>query len=460
MFLVGGAVRDLLLGREIRDLDFLVREPAQAKNLAAFFHRRPGFHRPVFFSAEGRRKTSAARPRRVDTYRTARKNLAVEIVPFRGRSLREDMLRRDFTINALVVPLKKMEPPEVRKTKGGKRADHHPAIDPRDLLRLVEDPLGSGKRHLRLALLKTPAPPQDTIADDPLRMLRAVRFARELGFRIAADLKREIFRSAESIRGVSAERIRDELVKLFLLPEPSRGILMLEESGLMNILIPELQAAVGFEQKSPYHHEDLFRHSLSVLDRTGPDPALRLAALFHDLGKIEAERFVARDLKDGKEYYVYWGHQDGSVRKAADIMKRLKLPRRLIKEVSFLVQHHMINYRPEWKESTVRRLVHRLGDHLGKALELLRADTAALRPPHTKNDEMVELEERVARVRAEEVRRTACPLNGHEIQKVLGIGPGKEVGEAKRKIIEAILDQRIPPDDPEAARCFLRSKAR
>jgi len=458
VFLVGGAVRDLLLGREIRDLDFLVRDPSQAKKLAGFFHRRPGFHRPVLFPAEKRRKKGGARPRRVDTYRTARKNLAVEIVPFRGRSLREDMLRRDFTINTLVINLRKMEPPEVRKTKGGKRAGHHPAIGHRELIRLVEDPLGSGKRHLRLSLLKTPARPGRAIADDPLRMLRALRFARELGFRIAADLKHEISRSAESIRGASAERIRDELVKLLLLPNPSRGILMLEETGLMNFLIPELQAAVGFEQKSPYHHEDLFRHSLSVLDRTGPDPALRLAALFHDLGKIEAERFIARDPKDSKEFYVYWGHQDGSAEKAVDIMKKLKFPRQLIKEVSFLVQHHMINYRPEWKESTVRRLVHRLGDHLDKSLELLRADTAALRPPHTKSDEMDELEERIGRVRTEEVGKITCPLNGHEIQKILGISPGKEVGEAKRKIIEAILDRQIPPDDPEAARSLLRSK--
>ena len=454
VFLVGGAVRDLLLGKEIRDLDFMVRDTSGAKKLAGFFHRKLGFHRPVLFPAERKRKTSGIRSRRIDTYRTARRRITVEIVPFRGRTLREDLARRDFTINTLVIPLNKVTDFSNGKPVSAKRKVQFRETGTGKLAQYVEDPLGSGKRHLHRKLIKTPVLPKRTVADDPLRMLRAVRLARELGFRIAADLRKEISRSADSIRGVSAERVRDEIVKLLLLPQPSRAVLMLEGAGLLRIVIPELQDAVGFEQKSPYHHEDLFRHSLSVMDRTGPDPALRLAALFHDLGKIEAERFIARDPGDSKEYYVYWGHQDGSAAKAAEIMKRLKFPRRLIREVGFLVQHHMINYRPEWKESTVRRLVHRLGDHLEKALELLRADTAALRPPHHKADEMRELGERISKVRAEEVQKITCPLDGHEIQKVLGIGPGKKVGEAKRSIVEAILEQRIPPD-PESARDLL-----
>ena len=257
---------------------------------------------------------------------------------------------------------------------------------------------------------------------------------------------------------VSRERIRDELVKLIILSPPSEGILMLEELGLLEMILPELQAAVGFEQKSPYHHEDLFRHSLSVMDRTRPDLSLRLAALFHDLGKIEAERFIARDPADEQDYYVYWGHQEGSLKKSRNIMKRLRFPKQLREEVEFLVCHHMINYQADWKDSTIRRLIRRLGPHLEKMMELFRADTTALKPVYDKAEEVRELERRIAGVRLEEVRRIKCPLDGHEIQKILGIGPGKRIGEVKEEIIGAILDGTIRADKEEARKFLIGAK--
>jgi tRNA nucleotidyltransferase/poly(A) polymerase len=480
-YLVGGAVRDLALGREIRDLDFLVLEPRGARKLAEYFHREHAFHRPVFFPAAPKTPGKVkGKSRRIDTYQTARGDLTLNIVPPRAPGLIEDLQLRDFTINTLIIPLSKLAgsklqgkslKPETRNQKletrnsladtlGEPRGQPshrlgQAKLETRILIKLVEDPLGTGKKDLRRKLMRTPIKPELTVSDDPLRMIRAVRLARELEFSIAPELRKEIRKSRVKISSVSAERVRDELGKLILLPHASRGFMLLEDLKLLGEIIPELQATVDFEQKSPYHHEDLFRHSLSTLDRTRADLALRLAALFHDLGKVAAQRLISKDVQGDRDYYVYWGHQDGSAETANKILLRLRFPKKLRDEVRFLVQHHMVNYQTDWKDSTIRRLIHRLGPHLEKTLELLKADSASLKPPFQKDKGFEELAGRIAGLRREEAQKVECPLDGFEVQKLLGIGPGQEVGRAKRMVIEAILDGKIAADRREARR-FLR----
>ena len=464
VFLVGGAVRDLALDREIQDLDFLVLEPGGAKILAGFFHRKMDFHRPVLFAAERKQTKKEIKTRRVDTYQTARGDLALNIVSPRAPGLVEDLRLRDFTINTLIIPLRKVAGLKFKvqgsrfKGKNSKPlevARGKPEI--RDLTKLIEDPLGVGKKDLRQKLIRTPVKPELTVSDDPLRMIRAVRLARELKFKIAPGLRKEIRKSREKISSISVERIRDELKKLILLPVPSQGFLLLEELKLLKEIIPELQAAVDFDQKSPYHHEDLFRHSLSTLDRTWADLALRLAALFHDLGKIEAQRLISKDSQGDRDYYIYWGHQDGSAKKTNGILQRLRFPKKLRDEVRFLVQHHMVNYQPDWKDSTVRRLAYRLGPHLQKTLELLKADAASLKPPFQKDKGFEELSRRISRIQLEEVQKVRCPLDGFEIQKILDIDPGPEVGKAKKMIVEAILDGKITADRRESKKYLLEN---
>jgi tRNA nucleotidyltransferase/poly(A) polymerase len=474
VFLVGGAVRDLVLVREIRDLDFLVIEPGGAKKLADYFHRKLAFHRPVLFAAERKRnegevktrRTCPERSRRVDTYQTAREDLTLNIVPPRAPGLVGDLQLRDFTINTLIIPLKniaglkfKVQSSCLRQGSGrqAKFKNNNSKLETRNLIKLVEDPLGAGKKDLRQKLIRTPVNPELTISDDPLRMIRAVRLARELKFRIAPGLRKEIRRSRVKMSSVSAERIRDELEKLILLPAPSQGFLLLEDLKLLGEIIPELQAAVDFEQKSPYHHEDLFQHSLSTLDRTRADLALRLSALFHDLGKIEAERMISKDGEGERDYYVYWGHQDGSTDKSKEILRRLRFPKKIKEEVHFLVQHHMVNYQTDWKDSTIRRLAYRLGPHLRKTLELLKADSASLKPPFQKDKGFEELAQRISRIQLGEAQKVRCPLDGFEIQKIMAIGPGPEVGRVKKMIIEAILDGKIAANRLEAKRYLQKS---
>ncbi|MCX5868580.1 MAG: hypothetical protein NT009_14080, partial [Proteobacteria bacterium] len=248
VFLVGGAVRDLVLVREIRDLDFLVIEPGGAKKLADYFHRKLAFHRPVLFAAERKRnegevktrRTCPERSRRVDTYQTAREDLTLNIVPPRAPGLVGDLQLRDFTINTLIIPLSKLESGKARKLESeGKKVqsskfkNNNSKLETRNLIKLVEDPLGAGKKDLRQKLIRTPVNPELTISDDPLRMIRAVRLARELKFRIAPGLRKEIRRSRVKMSSVSAERIRDELEKLILLPAPSQGFLLLEDLKLL-----------------------------------------------------------------------------------------------------------------------------------------------------------------------------------------------------------------------------------
>lgn len=407
-YIVGGMPRDKILKRECKDIDILVvNKPARI--LAEFLHKKEGFHRPVVF-------------KRFGTFRVGRDGIDVEIVNLRDKDLNGDLLHRDFTINTLLMKI----------TKNG--------------LGPISDLLGTGINDIKKGLLRTPIPPNVSIKEDPVRMMRAFRFSAVLGFKIIPELEQAIKTFSGLIKESPAERIRDELEKILLSPKPSVTLEHLFTSGLLAHILPELDETYGFDQKSPYHHEDLFHHTLSTIDRAPPKLHIRLSALFHDLGKKDAQRVV-------NEKVVHYGHQDYSLLKTKIAMRRLRFPKKLIDTVAFLVQHHMVQYTPEWSDSAVKRFVRKMGTLLNDMLELLDADWGSLK--HKENFNLLnELKVRISKLKVDKIISVQSPIDGHEIKKILGIPEGPDVGRAKNAIVNAIIENIIP-STPSAAKKFL-----
>lgn len=411
-YIVGGMPRDRILKRECKDIDILVvNKPASV--LAQFLHKKEGFHRPVLF-------------KRFGTIRVGKDDIEVEIVNLRGKNLEGDLLHRDFTINTLLMKI----------TEGG--------------IGNIIDMLGVGINDIKKKILRAPIEPEKSIKEDPVRMMRAFRFSAQLGFKIDPSLEKAIQNCAELIKKSPTERIRDELEKILLSPKPSFTFEHLHSSGLLRYIIPEVDETYGFDQKSPYHHEDLFHHTLSAVDRAPEKLHIRLSALFHDLGKIDAQKTI-----DNK--VVHYGHQDYSVKKTRTIMRRLRFPRKLMETVAFLVQHHMIQYTPEWSDSAVRRFVRKMDTRLNDMLELLDADWGVLK--HKENFNLLkELKERIEKLKVDEIIKVTSPLDGFEIQKILSIPPGPAVGRVKDAIVNAIIENIIPPTKSAAKKFILTQK--
>ena len=414
-YLVGGFLRDALLKIDCKDIDILVMDQAQA--LAQYLHTNKGFYSPILFKTFG-------------TYRTFYEGWEIEIVPPRAKTLKEDLLLRDFTINTLTARLGK-------EFIGGSTID-------------AEDGLGTAVKDLDKKIVRTPINPEKSIADDPIRALRAVRFSCSLNFSIDEGLSNAIRSSSRLLKDAAVERIRDELVRSILLAPPSRCLKLMHDLGLLGAIAPELLPAVGHKQKSPYHYQDVFDHCLSVMDACEPELVLRLSALFHDIGKTESEAVV-----DGR--YVYYGHQKVSSEKARSFLDRLRFSKEVRDSVMKLVENHMVCYTEEWKDSTVKRFMRKMGPLWDRLMLLLKADASSLRPEvhtHLKNYE--ELLRRAESIRINEVQSLISPLNGNEIRELLGIPPGPLVGEIKEKIVSAIMDGHIP-NTKEAARDWVRN---
>lgn len=407
-YIVGGMPRDKILKRECKDIDILVvNKPAVI--LADFLHKKEGFHRPIIF-------------KRFGTLRVGRDNIEVEIVNLREKDLKGDLLHRDFTINTLLMKITKNGP--------GK----------------IIDMLSQAIDDIKNRVLRTPINPDISIKEDPVRMMRAFRFEAVLGFKIAPELEMAINNLSELIKSSPAERIRDEFVKIILSSRPSDTLKRLHASGLLKHILPELDETYGFDQKSPYHHEDLFHHTLSTIDRSPQKLHIRLAALFHDLGKKEAQKLL-------NDKVVHYGHQDYSVIKTKSAMKRLRFPKKLIETTVFLVQHHMVQYTHEWSDSAVRRFIRKMGRQLNDMLELLDADWGSLKQKENFNL-LNELRERINKMKVDEIVEIKSPLDGKKIMEILGIPEGPAVGRAKDAILNAIVENVIPAT-PSAAKKFL-----
>ena len=433
-YVVGGYTRDILLQRSSKDIDFVcvgsgIRLAEQVAvslgpkvNVAVFKNFGTAQIRFDDLDLEfvGARKES---------YRNDSRKPIVE-----DGTLEDDQRRRDFTINAMAICLN-------RKNFGE-------LIDPFD-----------GQGDLKRKIIRTPLNPADTFSDDPLRMMRAIRFASQLGFDIEADTFQAITDQAARLKIVSQERITDELNKIILSPTPSYGFKLLFHSGLLNQFFPELVALHGVEYVGNRAHKDNFFHTLQVLDnvaKVSGDLWLRWAAILHDIAKPATKRY------DKEHGWTFHGHEDRGARMTPGIFKRLKLP--MNDKMSFVQNLVRLHLRPiplakEVTDSAIRRLLFDAGDDIDALMILCRADITS------KNLEKVSkflknfatVEEKIAEVEQKDhIRNFQPPVTGDEIMQIFNIPPGRVIGEIKEQIKEAILEGEIKNDREEAMALLMK----
>jgi poly(A) polymerase len=406
-YLVGGFLRDRLLGRDTDDLDVVV-EGVAPDAVARHLSHMAGFSRPVVFP-------------RFRTVLMVGRGLRIEICRLRS-DLAADASRRDFTVNALYADL--------RGFKGGRA------------LRVL-DPMGCGLDDIASMTLRTPGDPHFILWLDPLRMVRAVRFTATGRFRLDHGLARAIPAMAYLITRVSAERVRVELEKILVSGRLDSALRLLQKTGLLDLIAPELGRTYGYDQGTPYHAFDLFTHLVKTAARMPPEVPLRLAGLLHDLGKTSTAS--ARP-----DRMVYYGHEEVSAREAAAIMRRLKFSNRSVELVTFLVGHHMVNYSEAWGDKAVRRLARKMGSRLDPLLTLAEADRRSQRPGPAGRRGAAALRARISRLRDSDRLESPVPVDGREIMAILGIGQGPLVGEAKDRLAEECLRRGRPMTRAEA----------
>lgn len=437
-YVVGGYVRDLFLERPSDDIDVVV--VGSGIEVADALRRSLG------------RKAHISVFRNFGTAQVKYKDIEVEFVGARKESyshdsrkpivedgtLEDDQNRRDFTINALAVCL--------NKERFGELVDPFGGID-----------------DMYDGIIRTPLDPDITFSDDPLRMLRCIRFATQLNFFIDDDTFAALERNAERIRIISGERIQDELNKIMMTPTPSKGFVDLQRSGLLQIILPELFALDIVEKRNGKAHKNNFYHTLEVLDnvcRTSDNLWLRWAALMHDIGKPRSKRW------NNNAGWTFYNHNFIGAKMVPDIFRRLKMPLDAkMKYVQKMVDLHM---RPiviadeEVTDSAVRRLLNDAGDDIDDLMKLCEADITSKNQVRKKcfleNFRMVR--EKIADLKIKDYKRLLQPcIDGNEIMEMFNLRPSREVGLLKQILKEAVLDNKVP-NEREPLMQLLMEKAK
>ena len=436
-YAVGGYVRDIFLQRPSKDIDVVVVgsgiEMAQAFNkklgkgakLSVFknFGTAQIKYRDQEIEFVGARKESYSHDSRKPIVENG--------------TLEDDQNRRDFTINAMAVCLNKERFGEL--------------IDP-----------FNGQNDLKERTLRTPLDPDITFSDDPLRMMRCIRFATQLNFYIDDETFFALERNRERIRIISYERIIDEMNKILLSPIPSKGFIDLERSGLLDIIFPELTALQGVETKKGYSHKDNFYHTLEVVDNIAKETDnlwLRWAALLHDIGKPRTKKWDARN------GWTFHNHNFIGAKMIPDIFRKMKLPmNEKMKYVQKLVSLHMrpISIANDIvTDSAVRRLLFEAGDDIGDLMVLCEADITSkneCRKQRFRDNFKLVRQKLKALEEKDRIRNFQPPIDGIEIMKIFNLQPCREIGELKSSIKDAILDGIIP-NEHDAAFEYLLKKA-
>jgi len=395
-YVAGGAVRDLLMGRPVSDWD--VASSASPQEIAGLFPGTRHFrlkHETVTLVHEGR---------------------SYEVTSFRGegeagtRDIERDLGHRDFTIDAMAL---------------GAGAEE------------VLDPF-RGREDIRKRLVRAVGKPEDRFGEDPLRMLRAVRLATELGFRIDPGTLRTASRMGDEIRRVAQERIREEVMKILLTPRPSTGFHLMKKTGLLGRVLPELIEGVGKRQNPQVHRYTIFRHIMETVDRVKADPVLRLAALLHDIAKPRTRKKIA-----GR--FHFYGHEKASALLAREIMGRLKFSNDTTSQVAHLIALHMrdLDYRSTWSDGAVRRLIRDVGEeNMGRYLSLREADLLAHGVVGGKTALFPELKARIEKLCGSPYPRKARELaiDGRNVMEALHFSPGPEVGRVLGLLMERVID--------------------
>ncbi|EIF01196.1 CCA tRNA nucleotidyltransferase [Saccharomonospora glauca] len=422
LYLVGGSVRDALLGRLSTDLDFTTdARPEQVQRIVSGWADAV-WDTGIEFGTVGASKngtTCEITTFRADTYDRVSRNPEVVF----GDTIEGDLVRRDFTVNAMAVEV---------ATKS--------FVDPHD-----------GLAALARRVLDTPATPEESFADDPLRMLRAARFVSQLGFEPAPRVVKAMTDMSGEIRRITAERVQAELSKLLLGKHPRKGIELMVETGLADHVLPEVPG-MRLAIDEHHQHKDVYQHSLTVLEQAidletshepklEPDLVLRLAALLHDIGKPATRRF---EPGGGVSFHH---HEVVGAKMVRKRLRALRYPKDVVSDVSQLVFLHLRFHgygRGEWTDSAVRRYVTDAGPLLSRLHKLVRADctTRNRRKAAALQRSYDDLEARIARIAEEEdLARVRPDLDGNEIMRILGLQPGPLVGKAWRHLKELRLDR-------------------
>ena len=435
VYVVGGYVRDALMQRSLTDIDLMVVGDgiAFARELASALKGGKIVPFEQFGTAQIPLNNSIVEvaSARSEAYSSDSRKPQVE-----DAGLETDLSRRDFTINAMAVSL--------NKTDFGE----------------LHDPY-NGVKDLNSGLIRTPLDPDTTFSDDPLRMLRAVRFASQLGFKVDSSVTDSIQRQVERIEIVSAERVTAEIYKILASPQPSLGLDLLQQVGLMEIVLPEVSALYGLEQPPEWHHKDIFYHTLQVVDNIAEKTEkadLRFAALIHDIGKPKTRRL------DKNKGWTFHGHDAIGANMVDKMAKRMKLSnqtREFLKKLTLLHLRPISLAKEDVTDSAVRRLMVTAGEEVDDLMTLCRADITSKNPKLVKK--YMENFQRVETFMQDVTERDAyrafqSPVRGDQIMKECGLPPGKTVGKIKEAIENAILDGEIENDYDAAYEYFLKIK--
>ncbi|KAA1247849.1 CCA tRNA nucleotidyltransferase [Aquimarina sp. RZ0] len=437
-YVIGGFVRDFMLQRgNAKDIDIVAVGSGieLAKEVSRLLPNTP---KVQIFKTYGTAMLRAEDIEvefvgaRKESYQENSRNPIVE-----NGSLQDDQNRRDFTINALALNLSKDNFGEL--------------LDPFD-----------GIEDLHSKIIRTPLNPDITYSDDPLRMMRAIRFATQLRFEIEEKSLQAITKNKDRIKIITKERIVDELHKIIGSQKPSIGFILLEKTGLLPYILPELTALKGIDEKEGQRHKDNFYHTLEVVDNISENTDniwLRWAALLHDIGKAPTKRFSK------KVGWTFHGHEFVGSKMVFKLFKRLKMP--LNDKMKFVQKMVLMSSRPiviasEVTDSAVRRLIFDAGDYIEELMTLCEADITTKNPKRFKKyhnnfkivrQKMVEVEER------DHIRNFQPPVSGEEIMKTFDIRPSREIGIIKEAIKEAILEGKIP-NEHKAAFDFMIDKGK
>ncbi len=435
VFIVGGFVRDLILKRERNEIDFLV--VGDGESYAKAYAEKLGIKKIDIFKNFG---TAHFRygdfdlefvGARKESYHRESRKPEVTVGTFE-----EDILRRDFTINTLALSISK-----------------------KDFGTLIDE--FNGLDDIKVKILRTPMDPLKTFDDDPLRIMRAFRFASQLKFKVDDTIMEAAGEMKERLKIVSQERITDEFLKILASSKPSTGLKLLYNSGVLGVIFPEAANLGGIEQRKDYHHKDVFLHTCEVVDnisKATDNVWLRFAALVHDIAKPATKRFV-----EGTGW-TFHGHEELGARMMKPIFKKLKLPFTKLEYVEKLVRLHL---RPialakdDVTDSAIRRLIVAAGEDLEDLITLCRADITSKN--RDKVDRYLENYERVMKKvweveEKDKLRAFQSPVRGDTIMKVCGLKPSRKVGEIKEAIEDAILDGEIANNYEEAYAYLVKIK--